>query len=172
MDYDFLHKLPQQGRGEFLKAGVLAYYFHKLFSVCRGFQRLGKLALQGGGFLFQFLLLGFVVCRKFRKTSSMASGSPLVARTMVSYGTSLGFLMEKHLHFFMQHLQGTVYVMPRRTPAASVQFPDFLLCVTPEKIKVNDFPLFLWQRGQGFGKISICEDNPLTAYRNRVLLVR
>jgi len=63
----------------------------------------------------------------------------------------------------MQHLQGTVYVMPRRTPAASVQFPDFLLCVTPEKIKVNDFPLFLWQRGQGFGKISICEDNPLTA---------
>ena len=62
--------------------------------------------------------------------------------------------MEKHLHFFMQHLQGTVYVMPRRTPAASVQFPDFLLCVTPEKIKVNDFPLFLWQRGQGFGKIS------------------
>ena len=80
--------------------------------------------------------------------------------------------MGQHLHFFMQHLQGTVYVMPRRTPAASVQFPDFLLCVTPEKIKVNDFPLFLWQRGQGFGKISICEDNPLTAYRNRVLLVR
>ena len=22
VDYDFLHKLPQQGRGEFLKAGV------------------------------------------------------------------------------------------------------------------------------------------------------
>ena len=39
--------------------------------------------------------------------------------------------MGQHLHFFMQHLQGTVYVMPRRTPAASVQFPDFLLCVTP-----------------------------------------
>ena len=33
MDYDFLHKLPQQGRGEFLKAGVLTDYFHKLFSV-------------------------------------------------------------------------------------------------------------------------------------------
>ena len=54
------------------------------------------------------------------KTSSTASGSPLVALIMVSYGTSLGFLMEKHLHFFIQHLQGTVYVMPRRTPAASV----------------------------------------------------
>ena len=80
--------------------------------------------------------------------------------------------MEKHLHFFMQHLQGTVYVMPRRTPAASVQFPDFLLCVTPEKVKVNDFPLFLRQRGQGFGKLPARKDNPLTAYRNRVLLTR
>ena len=38
VDNDFLHKLPQQGRGEFLKAGVLAYHFHKLFSVRRGFQ--------------------------------------------------------------------------------------------------------------------------------------
>ncbi len=42
----FVAKLPQQGRGEFLKAGVLADYFHKLFSVCRGFQRFRKFALQ------------------------------------------------------------------------------------------------------------------------------
>ena len=38
VDYDFLHKFPQQGRGEFLKAGVLADYFHKLLGVRRGFQ--------------------------------------------------------------------------------------------------------------------------------------
>ena len=39
-----------------------------------------------------------------RKTSSMASSSLLVALTMVSYGTGLGFLMLKHLHFFMPPL--------------------------------------------------------------------
>ena len=31
--------------------------------------------------------------------------------------------------------------------------------------------LFLRQRGQSGCKISVCEDNPLTAYHNRVLLV-
>ena len=154
------------------KLVYLRNYFINFSAFAVASKRLGKLALQGGGFLFHVPFARLRSLPKVPQTSSMASGSPLVARTMVSYGTSLGFLMEKHLHFFMQHLQGTVYVMPRRTPAASVQFPDFLLCVTPEKIKVNDFPLFLWQRGQGFGKISICEDNPLTAYRNRVLLVR
>lgn len=34
-----------------------------------------------------------------------------------------------------------------------------------------DFPLFLLQRGQGSGMLSVCEDNPVTIYRNRVLLV-
>jgi hypothetical protein len=33
----------------------------------------------------------------------------------------------------------------RRTPAASVHFPDFPLCVMPEKVKENDFPFFLRQ---------------------------
>ena len=34
------------------------------------------------------------------------------------------------------------------------------------------FPLFLRQKGQGFGKLPARKDNPLTAYRNRVLLTR
>jgi hypothetical protein len=36
-------------------------------------------------------------------------------------------------------------LIPGRTPAASVHFPDFPLCVMPEKVKENDFPVFLWQ---------------------------
>jgi hypothetical protein len=44
------------------------------------------------------------------------------------------------------------------------------LTVTPEKIKIDDFSLFLRQRGQGFGKFPVRKDNFLTAYRNRVLL--
>ena len=81
-----------------------------------------------------YLLFSVTCFFTVHEHSSTVSGSPLVARIMVSYGTSLGFLTEKHLHFFMQYLQGTVYVMPRRTPAASVKFPDFLLCVTPKKV--------------------------------------
>lgn len=61
--------------------------------------------------------------------------------------------MEKHLHFFIQHMQGAVYVMTRHTPTTSVQFPDFLLCITPEKVKVDDFPLFIRQRKQGLGNM-------------------
>ena len=39
------------------------------------------------------------------------------------------------------------------------------------RVAASYFPLFLRQRGQNGGKISVCEDNPLTAYHNRVLLV-
>ena len=43
--------------------------------------------------------------------------------------------------------------------------------VMPQKVKVDDFPLFLRQRGQSGCKIPVCEDNPLTTHHNRVLLV-
>ena len=33
-----------------------------------------------------------------------------------------------------------------RSPAASVHFPDFLLCIISEKVKENDFPISLRQR--------------------------
>ena len=36
-------------------------------------------------------------------------------------------------------------LIPGRTPAASVHFPDVPLGVMPEKVKENDFPVFLRQ---------------------------
>ncbi len=67
MHNDFLYKLPQQGRGKFFKAGVLADNFHKLFRINRGFLCLCQFRLQFGGSLFKLTLLGFIVCGKFRK---------------------------------------------------------------------------------------------------------
>lgn len=43
MDDDFLYKLPQKGRGQFLKAGVFADNLHKPFRIYGGFLHLGKL---------------------------------------------------------------------------------------------------------------------------------
>jgi len=55
MHNDFLHKLTQEGRGKFFKAGVLADNIHNLFCVYRGFLRFGKLCPQSGGFQILFL---------------------------------------------------------------------------------------------------------------------
>ena len=67
MDNDFFNKLPQQGVGQFLKAGVLADNFHKLFRIDRGFLCLCKFRLQFGGTALDLFLLGFIVCGKFCK---------------------------------------------------------------------------------------------------------
>ena len=62
-----------------------------------------------------YLLFSVACFFTVHEHSSTASGSPLVARTMVSYGMSLGFPTQKHLHFLLQHLQGAVDIMPCRT---------------------------------------------------------
>ena len=67
MHDDFLNKLPQQGGGQLLKAGVFADDVHKLPGVDRSLLRLGKLPLQFGGSLFKLPLLGFIVGRQLRK---------------------------------------------------------------------------------------------------------
>ena len=67
MDNDFFNKLPQQGMGQFLKAGVLADNFHKLFRINRGFLCLCQFRLQFGGTALDLFLFGFIVCGKFRK---------------------------------------------------------------------------------------------------------
>ena len=38
-----------------------------------------------------------------------------------------------------------MYLIPSRTPTASVHLPDFPLRVMPEKVKENDFPVLLRQ---------------------------
>ncbi len=67
MDNDFFNKLPQQGVGQFLKAGVLADNFHKLFRINRGFLCLCQFRLQFSGTALDLFLFGFIVCGKFRK---------------------------------------------------------------------------------------------------------
>jgi len=54
--------------GQFFKVHVLADNVHKLFCVYGGFLRFRKLRLYSGNTLFQFLLFGFVVCRKLCET--------------------------------------------------------------------------------------------------------
>jgi|GEM_PF-4286719 len=68
MHNDFLYKLTQKGVGQFFKVHVLADNVHKLFCVYGGFLRFGKFCLYSGNTLFQFLLFGFIICRKLRKT--------------------------------------------------------------------------------------------------------
>ena len=53
--------------GQFLKAGVLADNFHKLFRINRGFLCLCQFRLQFGGTALDLFLFGFIVCGKFRK---------------------------------------------------------------------------------------------------------
>ena len=43
-------------------------------------------------------------------------------------------------YFPLQEFQRPADLIPGRTPAASVHFPDFLLCVISEKVKEYDFP--------------------------------
>ncbi len=47
--------------------------------------------------------------------------------------------MRKHLHFPLQEPQSPADLIPGSTLAASVHFPDFLLCIIPEKVKEYDF---------------------------------
>ena len=68
MHNDFLYKLTQEGVGQFFKVHVLADNVHKLFCVYGSFLCFGKLRLYSGNTLFQFLLFGFIVCRKLRET--------------------------------------------------------------------------------------------------------
>ena len=68
IDNDFLHHFTQEGVCQFFDRKVLADNVHKLFSVYRGFLCLVQFALQSGGSVFQFPLLGFVVCGHFHKT--------------------------------------------------------------------------------------------------------
>ena len=65
---DFLHHFTQKSVCQFFDRKVLADNAHKLFSVYRGFLCLVQLALQSGGSVFQFPLLGFVVCGHFHET--------------------------------------------------------------------------------------------------------
>ena len=67
MHDDFLNKLPQQGGGQLLKAGVFADDVHKLPGVDRSLLRLGKLRLQLGGVFPDLPLLRFIVGRQLRK---------------------------------------------------------------------------------------------------------
>lgn len=52
------------------------------------------------------------------------------------------------------------YEFDTRSYSGSVRtFPDFPLCIMPEKVKKNDFPIFLRQSEQGSYKVSVDEDN-------------
>jgi hypothetical protein len=61
MHHDFLNHFPQEGGGQFFKGKVLADNAHEFLGVDGGCLRLVQFGLQGGGSLFQFRLLGFVV---------------------------------------------------------------------------------------------------------------
>ena len=68
MHHDFLHHFPQEGGGQFFKGKVLADNAHEFLGVDGGCLRFVQFGLQGGGSLFQFRLLGFVVSRQFHET--------------------------------------------------------------------------------------------------------
>ena len=68
MHNDFSLQTHVRGWGQFFKVHVLADNVHKLFCVYGSFLCFGKLRLYSGNTLFQFLLFGFIVCRKLRET--------------------------------------------------------------------------------------------------------
>lgn len=59
--------------------------------------------------------------------------------------------------------------MSRCISKVFVYFPDFLLCVTLKKVKLNDFSS---AEITGWRKAIACEDNRLTAYRDTIFIVR